>query len=944
MDALLRTKLFVPPLRPELVPRPRLSEQLSRVLDRKVVLVSAPAGFGKTTLANAWVREQKVPVAWLTLDEGDNDLARFLIYLEAALREVHPEIGETLSAHLESLQDREPHVESLLASLANRLLELPHPILLVLDDLHLIEAYAVHEALAYFVAHLPPQMHLLLLTREDPPLPLARLRVRGEMSEVRAADLRFSRQESAQFLNEIMDLDLASEDVVRLEERTEGWAAGLQLAALALRTTASAPDARHDFIADFAGDDRLVMDYLIDEVLASQPDAVQAFLLQTSILDRFCAPLCDAVRAADAEGDQRIDTADVPLSQPIRTRTAAPDVTDSQAILNYLERANLFVTPLDHRRRWYRYHHLFRDLLRYRLQRRGAEQVNELHRRAGAWFSAQELLDEAIHHLLTAEAYEQLADLIGARWQTMMIESRTRLYLACMRALPPEVIETRPMLSIADAWAYFLSDRGDSEDVERRLTDAENALDPAHSDETTEVAGHAAALRSVIVRKDPTATAKEIIRLSEEAQHLLPDNDLVRYITDLNLSSAYLVAGKVDRALRVLGQAYASERCRHNPYLGVTIASVYGQILFEQGKLRAALALYRDTVDKLTDSPWEQRSPFAELAYGGIGRVLVEMNDLEGAAQMLTDDPHRFPPGDEIMEMYVHLAHARLCWAQGDTEGARRALAHAREGPFAGMDVYVDAFEAQRAIRQGRMEPAQAWARFSNVTLQATPLSGAILRGTLPTLQRATLVRLRIAQQREGVTPDTALPSMKAVLDFLERQITLDETSGWNGRVLDLLMLQALAFAALGQPKVARQALRRALALAEPAGYVRVFLEEGAPMAHLLYELAAEGESEQDEIQAYARRLLSAFETAPPPEKATSPETPDTLVEPLSERELEVLALIAKGLTNPEIAERLFISIHTVKSHASNLYSKLLVSNRTQAVQKARLLGLLPPH
>lgn len=943
MDALLKTKLLVPPLRLELVRRPHLSQQLDRIFDRKVALVSAPAGFGKTTLVNAWVHEQTSPVTWLTLDEGDNDLARFLIYLEAALREVHPDIGETLTAHVQSLQNRQLHVERLLTLLVNRLLELPEPIFLVLDDLHLIDANAVYEALAFFIAHLPPSVHLLILTREDPPLPLARLRVRGDMIEVRAADLRFDHQESVRFFNEVMRLELTETDIISLEERTEGWIAGLQLAALALNTTASVAEARHDFIVGFAGDDRLVMDYLVDEVLARRPVAVQAFLLETSILDRFCAPLCDAVWAADEAGEQEVNIAGGPMSQLNSARMSPPDLTDSQAILDYLDRANLFVAPLDHRRCWYRYHHLFRDLLRYRLQRMGRDHVNERHRRAGAWFSAQGLLDEAIHHFLHVEAYDQLADLIEAHWQTLLIESRTRLYLNCMRTLPPGVIESRPMLSVADAWAYFLSDRGDLADVERKLTDAERALDNAHPDETTEVAGHAAALRAVIVRKDPTATAKEILRLSEEALRLLPDNDLIRYITDLNRSSAYLVAGRVGEALQVLRQAYASERCRRNPYLGVTIASVYGQVLLEQGKLRAALALYRDTIGKLTDPASDQRPPFAELAYGGIGRALVEMNDLERAAQMLTDDPHRFPPGDEIMEMYAHLARARLCWAQDDPEGARRALVYARDGPFRGMDAYVDAFQARRAVQQEELEQAQAWANLGGFKLTAAPQPGGIIRGTLPTLQRSTLVRLRIAQQRVGASPDTLRPSMKAVLDFLERQIAFEEAAGFGGRVIDLLILRALAFDAVGQPQSALDALRHALQLAAPAGYVRIFLDEGAPMARLLHDLAA-GDETQEEIRAYACELLSAFAIALPPEEDATSEPADSLIEALSERELEVLALIAEGLTNPEIAERLFISIHTVKSHASNVYGKLLVSNRTQAVQKARQLGLLSHH
>jgi LuxR family maltose regulon positive regulatory protein len=941
MDALLKTKLFVPPLRSEVILRPRLYERLDRLFDRKLALISAPAGFGKSTLVNTWVREQALPVGWLTLDGGDNDPVRFLRYLEAALREADPEVGETLTGQLRSLQDGASRSERLLTSLLNRLLDLSDPILLVVDDLHLIETRAVYDALAFFIAHLPPRVHLLLLTREDPPLPLARLRVRGEMIEIRASDLRFRHGESVRFFNQAMSLELQDADILRLEGRTEGWIAGLHLAALALRTTAGTPAARRDFIDGFSGDDRLVMDYLLDEVIAGQPDVVRSFLLQTSILDRFCAPLCDALRRVEAVSGQPSEWPAAAASMPGRVQTAALPATDSQTILDYLERTHLFITPLDHRRRWYRYHHLFRDLLRYRLQRMGSNRVRALHRRAGAWFGAHALFDEAVHHLMAAEAYDELADLIEARWQAMLLKSRTRLYLTCMEVLPSEETEDRPMLAVADAWAYFLSDRGDIEDIERRLGDAENQQQRLSSEEAAVVAGHAAALRSVIVRKDPDSKAETIISLSEKAQRLLPDNDFIRYITDLNLSSAYLLAGDVVGALRELRDAYASEHCRRNPYLGITIAGVWGQVLLEQGKLHEAVALYRDAIRSLTDAESNKRPPFSELAYGGIGRVLVEMNDLEGAAEMLTDDPHRFPPGDEILEMYVHLAHARLCWAQGEPDAARRALSNAREGPFKGMDAYVDAYEARRAVRQGDLDAALAWARLSDVTLRAESLPGAIIRGTLPVLQRTTLARLRIAQQRQGVEPDAVLPPMQVVLRFLERQLSIEEAAGWNGRAIDLYVLQALACDALGQAEAALQALRRALALAVSAGYVRTLLDEGAPLARLLYEIAADEGGSEDEVETYARRLLAACEAMPLPAAETVPDTEDAFIEPLSERELEVLALIAEGLTNPEIAERLFISIHTVKSHASNLYSKLLVRNRTQAVQKARLLGLL---
>ena len=958
MITLLTTKLFVPRRPPgTTVARPRLMESLEQTLARKAALVSAPAGFGKTTLVSAWVRRQDVPTAWLSVDEEDDDLVRFLVHLEAAVRQAHPGLDDSLPMRLKGLRRDTPTVESLLAPLLNELSTLSAPLILVLDDLHLVDEPDVHGAVRFLLQHWPPPCHLVIVTREDPPLPLARLRVRGELIEVRASDLRFTHEESVQFLRQTLELDLSDEQVETLEARTEGWPAGLRLAALALQTTGTDDAQADDLIADFAGDDRLVVDYLVDEVLARQPPEVQRFLLETSILNRLNASLCDAVRRRPQGENETPAPFDV-TSGTAERRGEGDGLPDARAVLEYLERSNLFITPLDRRRRWYRYHHLFADLLRYRLRHVGPAHIAALHRRAGDWFNRHDLTDEAIRHFVAAEAHGRLADVMEERWKSMILEGRTRLFLDAVAALPRFVVETRSILYVAQAWALFMTDRSGPGEVERLLEDAAQALTDFRPEVTRQVRGYAAGLRSLVARR-AFASPERIARLSEQAVNLLPDDVLLRYVADLNLATAHLAAGKAADALRVLREAYASERAFRTPYFGMTAAGVYGQVLADQGRLQDALALFKEAVDRFTGPESRDRPAFVELTYGRMGRVLLEMNDLDGAAELLEGDPHRFPPGDEILEMYIHLARARLRAARGDLEGARRAIGDAPRQPYPGLSAYVDAFEARLSLWRGDLSGAASWARSAGVTLTAEPLAAAILRGTLPYLERTTLVRVRIAQRRRGVTAtdadlDRRLPPMGEVLDYLERQILMEEEGGWWARVIELLVLQALAHDALGRRREALASLSRAVALAAPRGFRRVLLDEGRPMARLLYEVATDdgapfpgsGDGGAGAAQDYARRLLACFDLprAAHDDEEGSSDPNETLIEPLSDRELEVLALMAEGLTNPQIAERLFISVHTVKSHASNLYGKLAVGNRTQAVQRAQALGILPSH
>ncbi len=908
------------------MPRSRLIDRLNAGLvhRRKLTLISAPAGFGKTTLLSEWINQSPIPdtqspnFAWLSLDEGDNDPVRFLAYFIAALQTVEARqepagtIGKGALSALQSPQP--PPTEAILTTLINEIAAVPDRIVLVLDDYHLIEAQPIHDALTFLLEHLPPQMHLVIATRDDPPLPLARLRARGQLTELRATDLRFISSEAAEFLNQVMGLDLSAEDIAALEDRTEGWIAGLQLAAISMQGHEDATG----FIKSFTGSHRFVLDYLVEEVLEQQSESVQTFLLQTAILDRLIGPLCDAVSFGDTE--------------------TLTDRADGQVILEALEAANLFIVPLDNERRWYRYHHLFADLLRQRLRQTQPEQVPTLHHRASEWYEQNWFIDEAIEHALRAEDYGRAARLIETHVDALWRRGEHVKLRRWLAGLPVELVFSKPHLCILHAWNLFTS--GEQDAAERSLQAAEKALAP-RTDRATEtssaqraqlphsdrmkIRGRAAAIRAFLAfyRGD----VQQISRYARQALELLPRDDLTwRSTATVALGDAYSFMGDIAAAYQARLEALNVSQAEGNIYMALIASMKLAVTLRQQGHLERVIEICQQQLQLAERSGLSQT-----IVVGWLlaiwGEVLAEFNDLDGAL-------HRAKNGTELIERgrdlamlgWGYLCLVRVLYSRGDMAAAQAIIQRmndvARQSyvpPW--VTSLMAAWQARIWLAKDRLDAASQWARKRGLDRDGEPT-------TLDEMEYVALARILIAQGRPDETAR-----------LLQRLLEATETGGRTSRAIEILMLQALAFQAGGDTARAMAALERALTLAEPEGFIRAFVDEGPPMARLLYEAAARGIAPD-----YARRLLAAFPVAQPEQTApstTQAPKPD-LIEPLSERELEVLQLIAEGLTNPEIASRLFLALNTVKAHTRNIYGKLGVHSRTQAVARARALGLLP--
>jgi len=908
---ILATKLYIPPPRPKVVLRPRLIEQLNEGLDRKLILISAPAGFGKTTLISEWIASCGRSAVWLSLDENDNDPNRFLIYLISALQNISPSLGAGILDVLQSPQP--PPLESILTSLLNEITTVPESFIFVLDDYHMIDSKPVDDALTFLVEHLPPSMHLVITTREDPALPIPRLRARGQLIELRAADLRFTPSEATEFLNQMMGLNLSADNVATLETRTEGWIAGLQLAALSMKGNQDVSG----FIEAFAGDHRYIVDYLVEEVLQRQPEHIRSFLLQTAILERLDGPLCDAV-----------------TEQP-----------GGQARLETLQRGNFFIIPLDDKGHWYRYHHLFADVLHMHLMAEQPDQVHALHRRASEWYGQNGSAGDAIRHALAAKDFERAADLIELAMPAMNRNRQLSTLLGWLKALPDDVVRFRPVLSAGYASVSLSS--GEFAGVESRLQDAERWLDTTANvherpesasgmivvdeDEFRRLPGMIALVRAgqALAQGDMPETVKNAQRAFDLASE---DDHMMRGGTASQLGLAAWTDGDLESARRMTADAMTNLRLAGYISASIGCAIVLADIQIAQGHLHEAMTTYERALRWATEPDTLVLRGAADM-YVGMSNLHREHNDLKTATQHLLRSKELGALTELPQNPYRWCAAmAKVQAAQGDLDGALELLDEAErlyDGDFSPNVRPLAARKTRVWLAQGRLGEALGWAREQGLSPEDDLTY-------LHEFEHITLVRILLARYKSDHTDS----SIREAIKLLERLLKAAEEYGRTENVIEILVLQALAHHAQDDLPTALDPLQRALTLAESEGYVRIFLDEGSSMEQLLQEAATRGISPD-----YTGKLLSVFKAEQHmkssetlfPASSASP----SLIEPLSQRELEILRLLKTELSVPEIARELVIAASTVRTHTKSIYNKLNVNNRRAAVKQAVELGLI---
>lgn len=878
---ILTTKLFVPPLRSRLVARPRLIQKLNQGLECGFVLISAPAGYGKSTLLSAWFSYLDTPAVWYSIDDSDNDPIRFLTYLGTTLSKIHPTLGEALDIAIQT--SPLPAVEVLLTPLVNSLAQVQRPLWLVFDDFHLIQNPILHQMIRFLIDQRPAPLHLAIATRADPPLSLSRLRARSKMVELRQDDLRFTFQESADFFNETMGLRISSEDAARITERTEGWVAGLQIAALSMQNSNDVSG----FINSFTGSHHHILDYLLEEVFGRQPEAIQAFLLKTSILNHLNGPLCDAVTGQ----------------------------TGGQSALEYLDRENLFVVPLDDLRCWYRYHHLLSDLLRKRLQTSQPALVPTLHLRASEWYEENGIASEAINHAFSAGEFYRAACLIEKTADTTFMHGELKTFLSWFERLPEEIACQLPLLCVYHAEALLLSglplDR-----VTKRLEGT-----PEYE-----------AIQALVASYQGDIELSK--KLSERVlEHLPKESFFLRGVISSSFGAILLLSGEIEPAIRAF--LLAAEIGRENNKLMLEVIALcrLGQLHHLKAELRKAEGFIRKALTLSTDNHGSYL-PVASMPLMSLAHLVLEWNDLNSASSFIRKAVDLCQESGGFWSVDCYLVYAFVLQAQGDSDGALEAVRNARKIAFRTEanrfdDIYTSAYEAQIFVAQQNLKAADQWAR------QGSPIrvedSGNVVEEHrlkthiyhLIEIEQTTLAKFNLAQGK----PEEALNILLPLLPESEKR-------GRRMSVITNLVLQAMAFQAQGKLTEALNVLRPALLMAEPESLIRVFLDEGQPMERLL-KIAAGHKIALE----YVTKLLDVFRSNKPASPSIS--SHQKLIEEVSSRELDVLKLLAQGCSDKKIAEILVVSRETVHTHLGNIYNKLGVHSRTEAIARARELDLL---
>jgi LuxR family transcriptional regulator, maltose regulon positive regulatory protein len=919
---LLTTKLAVPQLRSRLVERFHLIDRLNTGSECGFLLVCAPAGYGKTTLLSIWLSQAAFDHTWLTLDESDNDLVRFLTYMAAALEKINPTLGSYLEASLQT--STLPTVEGLLTPLINLLSKIEQPFWLVLDDYHVIHNQTIHQMVAFLLAYRPAPFHLAIATRADPPFPLSRMRARSQLIELRMADLRFSSQEVINFFAQVLDVPISEDDLTLLETSTEGWIAGLQMAGLSMQGRENISN----YIQSFSGEDRFILDYLFDEVFQHQSLEIQEFLLQTSILRRLCGALCNEVSLRE----------------------------DSQEILERLERNNLFVIALDNQRKWFRYHHLFSDLLKNRLEKTYPELNHKLHQRASAWYNKMNYMDSAIEHALTAQDFDNAAIMIEKISSTIDLQIQQPLLISWLDQVPQHILETHPWLCVHQAWGNYWSGRRGLE--EQWLHCAERSIPniyPAESPEFQRIQGHIAVVRAhtAIINEN----IPETLKMAEKALNLLPDGDKKRSEAAIALAAVHWARGEVQKTEQCFKMAVDSALESNYPSMAVGCTGYLAIQQIKGGRMQEAIKACQDGL-RIATLQEGLEMPIAGFLNVRLGDIWRERDDLDLAWRYLEQGVQQcqlFGQVDILVDAYICMGRYQL--AVGDLAGALTSLRKCESilektkvDPF--VSCWFDEFRINTWLAEYNWNALQHWKDTCGLELD-DPLSYQY------DLHHQNLAKVLIAQ---GIQHKSTRHHEQA-LTLLTRLHQAAFQAGWVHEEIKISVMQAVNYHMLHNPEAALLSLGRAVMLAEPNAYLRIFLDEGSLMQRLLEKLDAHLISNTNNLQhrlgissrekdlmmlsTYISRLISAFSKSTGLSRITSHLTTQpaqgalALFEALSPREMEVLGLLAQGLADKQIAEKLFITRETVHKHLKNIYSKLDVHNRTSAVARARELGLI---